>query len=184
MRKLKALACAAFALAMVLALAGCGSQQQGQQQAQEEQKTANVGDEVQVQTKYGDLNVTVTGFETDKATTDQYRKIGGSWFDKDGTFAALTMTVENVSYENKDVTPADTLPIGNYVAALEDGAEMKPLDTGESYGTYTNALNGYLQDFPAGKKAKVALSYCLTDVPSQVTVKVGDTEVTVDVATK
>lgn len=183
MRKAKVLLCACFALAMALALVGCGGQQKEEQQP-EEQKTANVGDEVQVQTKYGDLNVTVTGFETDKATTDQYRQYGGSWFDKDGTFCALTMTVENASYENRDITPSDTVPLGNYVAALEDGAEIEPLDTGIDYGTYTNALNGYLNDFPTGKKAKVALTYCLTEVPSQVTVKVGDTEVTVDVTAK
>lgn len=185
MKKFKVLLCACFAVALAFALAGCAGNQQSQQEKQpEEQKTASVGDEIQVQTKYGDLNVTVEGFETDQATTEQYREYGDTWFDKDGTFCALTMTVENVSYENNDVTPADTLPLGNYVAALDDGAEMEPLNTGNAYGTYTNALNGYLNDFPTGKKAKVALTYCLTDVPSQITAKVGDTEVTMDVTAK
>lgn len=175
-----AVLCAALAFGVV----GCGqsSTQQGsgtQEQQTQEQKTASIGDTIEVQTKYGDLAVTVEGFETNSAYTEEYQD--RTWFGSGNTFCALLLTVENKSYQSGS---SNAVKIGDYISATIDGASIAPLDTGNPYDSYTNALNGWLNEFPTGSKVKCVLTYALRDVPTQVVAKVGDTEVTMDVTAR
>ena len=193
MSKLHLVGTIAVSAALALTLAGCGGnssqqsndakQDQAQEQTQQqEKKTANVGEEVTVQTEYGDLAITVEGFETNAQMTEQYKDY--SWFGSGNTFGALLFTIENKSYDNTNMSPKGTVPLASYMTVMVDGASVTQLNSGNTYSSYENLLSSYMKDFTAGSKKKCAYTYALPTVPSQVVVKAGDTEITVPVTAK
>lgn len=170
----------ALCLVCAVALVGCSGGSSEKSKSSEPQ-TANVSDVISVETNYGDLNITVEGFETNSALTAECRNTGGTWFSQDGTFCALLLTLENVSYKDTN-TSSNSLNLSRYSYLLVDGAAIEPLTSGFPYENRTTAFAGYVDNFPVGKNGKVAIPFCVVDVPETVVAKIGDYQVTIPVS--
>ncbi len=181
--KKKALIPLILCLAFAVVLTGCsgGNSGDSSKSKSNEPEAANIGDVINVETSYGDLNITVEGFEANSSLTEQERQSVSTW-SADDIFCALLLTVENVSYEDTKTYPSDTIRLNKYSYLLVDGAAIEPLSSAFPYGNRTTALGGCVNNFPVGKNGKVAIPYCVTNVPETVVARVGDYEVTIPVS--
>lgn len=135
---------------------------------------------VLVSTRYGKLKVTVDGFVTNAAVTEDCRT--SPMFGDDSTAGMLLLTVENVSYHDPDAIPDDTVELGKCVKVNVGGKAPSLLDFSLAHDGYESAYQGKVQCFSAGTTLKCNLAYELTDVPSEVCVTVGDAQVMVPVS--
>lgn len=138
-----------------------------------------ITDAITVNTKYGTLEVTVDDFVTDEATTADYRAT--PMFGDNNTPGILELTVKNVSYNNPNEETADTVDLTQAVQLYVNGKTPDLLKSGLSYKGYESAYEGKIKCFSQGSTVKCNLAYELTDVPGQVTVKVGGEQYTMTV---
>lgn len=143
-------------------------------------KTPAASRPVIVSTRYGKLKVTVDGFVTNAAVTEDCRT--SPMFGADSTPGMLLLTVENVSYHDPDAIPDDTVELRKCVQVNVGGKAPSLLDFSLAHDGYESAYQGKVQCFAPGTTLKCNLAYELTDVPSEVCVTVGDTQIMVPVS--
>jgi hypothetical protein len=163
-------------------LPGCSAQTaQPAQSAQEESDgpaEKSIGDELAVSTKKGDVNVTVNGFDISQSLTADFQKY--TQIDAEHACGVLMLTVENVSYEDKD-NPGWIL-LDNYVLHVKDteGVSLAPMHTGQAYGDYEASGAGAVE-CDQGEKVRVAVCYSVDPSLSSVDVVTIDKSATVHV---
>ena len=138
-----------------------------------------IGKVFTVSTKYGTLEVQVDGFQTDEATTAEYRAT--PMFGDNNTPGILMLTVKNVSYNSPNEETADTVDLTQAVQLSVNGKTPELLKSGLSYNGYESAYEGKVKCFAPGTTLKCNLAYELTDVPGEVTVTVGGAQYTLPV---
>lgn len=135
---------------------------------------------VLVSTRYGKLKVTVDGFVTNAAVTEDCRT--SPMFGDDSTAGMLLLTVENVSYHDPDAIPDDTVELGKCVKVNVGGKAGSLLGFSLAHDGYESAYQGKVQCFSPGTTLKCNLAYELTDVPGEICVTIGDAQVMVPVS--
>ncbi len=133
-----------------------------------------------VSTRYGKLKVTVDGFVTNAAATEDCRT--SPMFGENSTAGMLLLTVENMSYHNPDAIPDDTVELGKYVKMNVSGKAPSLLGFSLAHDGYESAYQGKVQCFSPGTTVKCNLAYELTDVPAEACVTIGDAQVMVPVS--
>lgn len=171
---MRKLAYAAIAATMAVTLAGCAGAQSADQ---EETLTGAVGDRIEMTTTAGDIAITVDGFETNQAITDEFVELGHI---EDGkSVGLLKMTVENISF---DAQNGGYVPLSDIVYVKdESGVTMNVLDRGKgASGEYEYAVWGQYKH-PEGATMRVAMPLVTSPSTVEVTAVVGGREVPVPV---
>ena len=140
---------------------------------------ASIGDEIPVSTKYGNLKVTVEGFET---SADMTANSFSDTLTEGDMLGLLLLLVENVSYEDQYNQNSIALAPDVYVKD-PSGVTLNPLSSSTDYGKYRGAAGGYAE-LPVGQKARIAVFYDVSPDMESVTVVAGNTSVDVPVARK
>lgn len=144
------------------AVAGCSSRQAaGDEGAVEEgpgepeERSADVGEEVDVSTKHGDLRVTVDGFETSEALREQEATF--SEIPDGETIGVLMALVENVSYDDR-YNPGHVGLNGCMRVTDPDGVTISPMGMASPYGQYAPAAGAFFACV-VGERVRVAVWY-------------------------
>jgi hypothetical protein len=173
-----------------LALVGCGSESSSTDDEEssssdtadtpeEEQPTeAAVGDVVAVSTEYGDVNVTIDGFETSQSMTDDFRSYGE--ITDSEVVGVLMLVLENVSFDdgyNEGFVALDEV----FRVEDPDGISVSYMNSGYDYGQYKCAA-GAFAECAIGETARFAIMYAMSPSITQVTVVFPDVNTTVPVS--
>ena len=149
----------------------------------EQEKTANIDEEVSATTKYGDIKITVKGFETSDDIRERYT--GEYSTDKVSdtqTVGALLMLLENVSY--KDQYNPDDIDLQQAMTVKDaDGISLSPLNSAADYGQYEAAAGAFLS-CKVGEKKRAAVYYIVEKSMETATVMIGKTKVACPVTCK
>lgn len=179
---MKKVAVIALALTLSLCMFGCGQQSASDnsetgnpEPTEANNKTAKVGETIPVTTKYGDLEITVNGFEISDYMTDQFARYDQV---KDGlNVGLLLLTVKNVSYQYND----DYVSLSTDVYVNDgNGVSMTPMSSSLDYGEYKGAAGAYFE-CREGQSVYVAVLYQLDPSTTEVVANIGGTQVTVPV---
>lgn len=179
-------------------MAGCSQKQETSKKAEEkatdtpkeekpkekeQEKTANIDEEVSATTKYGDIKITVKGFETSDDIRERYT--GEYSTDKVSdtqTVGALLMLLENVSY--KDQYNPDDIDLQQAMTVKDaDGISLSPLNSAADYGQYEAAAGAFLS-CKVGEKKRAAVYYIVEKSMETATVMIGKTKVACPVTCK
>ena len=153
------------------------------EQEQEQEKIANIDEEVSAATKYGDLKITVKGFET----SDDIRGLYTGEYSTDKvsdtqTVGALLLLLENVSY--KDQYNPDDIDLQQAITVKDaDGISLSPLNSASDYGQYKAAAGAFLS-CKVGEKKRAAVYYIVEKSMETATVMIGKTKVACPVTCK
>nr|DAV41136.1 MAG TPA: hypothetical protein [Caudoviricetes sp.] len=145
--------------------------------AEEEEKTAAIDEEIAVKTTFGDLKITVKGFETSDTLREQYNYNGN--IKDDETIGTLLLLLENVSY--KDQYNPDLVSLGEVITVKDaDGISIHALNSASDYGKYEGAAGGSLT-CKVDEKKRVAIFYLISKSMTTATVFVNKTKIEVPV---
>ena len=162
----KKLLLSAIVAVFAFSLVGCSSQspddqdsstsEQSQEVSQEQEtKTASIGESIPLTSDYGDLNITVDGFEISEEMTDQFVQYGD--VSEGNKVGLLLLVVENVSYSDP-YNDGIVLDPSVYVND-EDGISISVMSSSLDYGKYTGAAGGFAPDINEGQSKRFALLY-------------------------
>ena len=144
------------ALVAVMAFVLCGCSQsnsqndnsdKGQEENQKQEiQTAEVGESIPITSEYGDISITVDGFEISDEMTDQFSQYG-----------LLLLVVENVSYSdpyNDGILLDPTVYVND-----EEGISLTVMNSSLDYGEYMGAAGGFAPGVNEGQSKRVAILY-------------------------
>lgn len=167
-------------VAIALVVSGCAKQATNDApQESDEPKTAEVGEAVPVQTKNGDIEITVDAFEDNAKATDAMAEYGHI---SDGQrIGLLKVVVKNVSYEAKDSSLADYIDLTSGVSVIDaEGISLNDLSSAFDIGEYAGAAGGMVE-CKQGESKRAAIFYPTDVGATEVTVKAGDYTISVPV---
>lgn len=167
-------------VAMALVVPGCARQAMNDTpEATNEPKTAEVGETVPVQTKNGDIEITVDAFEDNAKATDAMAEYGHI---SDGQrIGLLKVVVKNMSYEAKDSSLADYIDLTSGTSVIDaEGISLNDLSSAFDIGEYAGAAGGMVE-CKQGESKRAAIFYPIDAGASEVTVKAGDYTISVPV---
>lgn len=138
-------------------------------------KTASVGDEIVIDSVYGEVKVTVDGFELSEGMRARYAR--GTNIRDSRTIGVLLLKIENVSYSN---------PYGDNYISLNgimrlkdgDGITLTEMSSTYEYGEYKGAGGPHF-DLPKGDTGKFAMFYIVSRDTDTVTLAIGDVTIPV-----
>ena len=134
-------------------------------------QNANLGDSIAVSTNKGDYNVVVNGFSTSKKMTEEKARQDGS--SEGEAIGLLLLTVENVSYNDTDIT--DSIELEPDVSVVDsEGVTLHAEDWSLDYGKYDGAAGGYAHNVKQGQTKRVAVFYSVDASETTVDVVVGN----------
>lgn len=190
-RSLRALALSILLSIMLmgmLALTGCGSADESTSSqasdesasSQEEKQTAEVGEEVSVETSWGDLWITIDGCVVDDALNELYKDELG-----DGNVAcAMLLVVDNESAKDEGTSDSSLFYQHFWIDFLDsDGVSLTPFNSGNDYKGYACALDGFL-NAKEGQKDKEAIFFQIPEGTESITAQLGNFEIQVPVEYK
>lgn len=134
----------------------------------------NPGDVVTVGGKYGELKLTVDGFELNDTIRDRY---GNDEVGADNTIGILYLTVENVSYDDSYNPGYVSLDSEVYLQD-PDGVTLNPLSSGFGIGQYASAPGAFFY-CAKGQKVRVAVEYVVPKNVESVVLVAQDAKVTI-----
>ena len=149
----------------------------------EQEKTANIDEEVSATTEFGDIKLTVKGFET----SDDIRGLYTGEYSTDKvsdtqTVGALLLLLENVSY--KDQYNPDRVDLKQVLIVKDaDGISLSPLNSAADYGQY-EAAAGAFPSCKVGEKKRVVVYYIVEKSMETATVMIDKTKVACPVTCK
>lgn len=171
------------ALVAVMAFALCGCSQSNNQSNDSEQtqevnqeqeiQTAKVGESISLTSDYGDMNITVDGFEISDEMTDQFSQYGD--VSEGNKVGLLLLVVENVSYSdpyNDGILLDPTVYVND-----EEGISLTVMNSSLNYGKYMGAAGGFAPGITEGQSKRVAILYQVDPEIENVEVHVADTVV-------
>jgi ABC-type glycerol-3-phosphate transport system substrate-binding protein len=186
MKKLPIIATAGC-LALSLALCGCGGQASSSSTSsttqaastQAQPTTAALDTPIKASTKNGDLEISVEGFVNSPKMREQFATSDKIADNK--TVGVLELVVNNVSYQQKNSSLPDYIPLDDAMYATDSkGISMDPMNSAIDYGEYAAAAGAYFK-CPQGQTKRAAVLYVVDKDLAQVTVHVGNTTVAVPV---
>lgn len=177
----KKLLIAVLVAAMAFVLCGCSqpnSQNDNSDKGQEvnqkqEIQTAKVGESISLTSDYGDMNITVDGFEISDEMTDQFLQYGD--VSEGNKVGLLLLVVENVSYSdpyNDGILLDPTVYVND-----EEGISLTVMNSSLNYGKYMGAAGGFAPGINEGQSKRVAILYQVDPEIENVEVHVADTVV-------
>ena len=175
----------AIVSALALGAGGCSQSGNGDDgnetadapESESEPIKAEIGDEIEAKTDYGDLLITVEGFVEEPEMQAK--------FENDGTMTEglklcmLLLIVKNVSYESSYVDINDAM-------YLEDvgGITLNTMThVYQNYGKYLGVAGGYFE-CKQGQTMRVALPYQVAEDTASARLVIGDTYVDLPVTEK
>ena len=170
-----------FVAVMAFALCGCSqsnNQSNDSEQTQEvnqeqEIQTAKVGESISLTSDYGDMNITVDGFEISDEMTDQFSQYGD--VSEGNKVGLLLLVVENVSYSdpyNDGILLDPTVYVND-----EEGISLTVMNSSLDYGEYMGAAGGFVPGVNEGQSKRVAILYQVDPEMENAEVHVADTVV-------
>lgn len=155
-----------------------GSTKEGNTQqdtGQEEPVKGELNTPIKVSSKFGDLEVTIEGFDISEKMTNQFSD-DVSEGQKTGV---LKMIVKNDSIDTNQI---DGIPLYEAVYVNgEDGVSLTVLSSSIDYGKYEGCAGGYVDSIQQGQSKRVAFLYPVDANTENVEVNVKGTVVSVPV---